>query len=203
MTPPPHPPSQKCSTWALASCHTKMCQQISCPQVLEAKRRLVPSPAQRSIHSLRSLLLVAKLASLLYQGSATLSPAGPLKLCWSLLGACSRSDSRGCEEEGKVTAERREKEAREVARLESLKVYMMLPLLRRGVTGLAGGCHAEDGEGDDRSAVLQGVQHYQAALTSPQLVRKSVVANEVYRAGRDPVPVQLLHSCIHHMSQVN
>ncbi len=70
-------------------------------QVLEARLRSVPSPAQRSIHYLRSQLLVAKLASLLYLGKASLPPAAPLRLFWSILGALSpeREPVPGFEEE--------------------------------------------------------------------------------------------------------
>lgn len=148
-------------------------------QVLAARHRHVPSSAQRSIHSLRSLLLTAKLASLVYLGAA---PGRPLlSLFWSLLHPdqeerCAAGDKGSKDEE------------EEVARLELTKVHMLLPVVRHGLKGLESALSVgEFRTYCNSTAAVHCIDHWSLAFSNEQLLAKPALARELYQAGR-PLP---------------
>lgn len=146
-------------------------------QVLAARHRHVPSPALRSIHSLRSLLLIAKLASLVYMGAAPGSCL--LTLFWSLLYPLPEEECEAGE-----TGSKEEEE--EVARFEIMKVHMLLPMFRRGVKMLeyAISVDSESRIFSNRTAAGHCIRHWSCAFTNDQLLAKTAFAQELYQAGR-------------------
>lgn len=148
-------------------------------QVLAAYHKSDLSVAKQTVHRLRSLVLVAKLASLLYLGEGTLPFGGPLRLFWSIAGSAI-----GSTEGAKDGAENRADEE-EVARLEVMKVHVLLPPLRKGVRGLEGAAEGgfEDADEDARMAASTSVCMYRQIFSNHQLLDKNALAQELYRAG--------------------
>ena len=149
-------------------------------QVLAAVHRHVPSPAQRSIHSLRSLLLIAKLASLVYLGGVSERPL--LRLFWSLLYP---DQEEGCEAGEQGSKEEEE----EVTRLELMKVHMLLPMVRHGLKTLGNALSvgSEPIIYSSRTAAVHCIGHWSYAFSNEQLLAKTAFARELYQAGR-PLP---------------
>ena len=145
-------------------------------QALAARHRHVSSPALRSIHSLRSLLLVAKLASLIYLGGA---PGNSLlRLFWSLLYPVSEEKCEAGERGSK-------EEEEEVARLELMKVHMLLPMVRHGMKRLESAISvgSESRIFSNRTAAVHCIRHWSFAFANDQLLAKTAFAQELYQAG--------------------
>lgn len=155
--------------------------------MLAESRKNVSSPAQRSIHRLRSQLLIAKLASLVYlQGK----PKNPILRLFSSLMYPNQDE--GPEAGDKASKEEEE----EVARLELMKVHMLLPMVRTGMkrleTALSVGSEATIHT--SRILAVLCIRHWSCAFSNKQLLAKAALAQELYQAGR-PLP-QMCMCCL-------
>ena len=149
-------------------------------QVLAAQHKHVSSPAQRSIHSLRSLLLVAKLAWLVFLGGAPgVKECSLLRLFWFLLYP---EQEQGCEA-GEASSK---EEETEIAFLEFMKVHMLLPLVRHGMKGLEKALLVGSIPSIhiNRTAAVLSIRHWIKAFDNEQMLAKAPIAQELYRAGR-------------------
>ena len=149
-------------------------------QVLAERHRPVPSPVQRCIYRLRSLLLVAKLASLLCDGRA---PEVAQQDSFFYLLTPDQDQESG----GKSEDRRNKEELEEIVRLEIMKVQVLVPLVRHDVRNLEQAL-ALGGKESQVAISLESAAHAIGQLSLSFSVEwchdKRALAQELYQTGR-------------------